>query len=79
MNALPLPAFPSGQLRQAIRGTTPRLCPERLTSTSGLRVHARADGEGGAESRGGSRALACKVTGLLLVDLMLFEPHVLPA
>lgn len=75
MSALPLPAFPSWQLRQAIRGTTPRLCRKGLRAVLACAVR-----EGGAESSGGSIALSSrKVTSLVLADVMLFQHHVLSA
>ena len=54
--------------------------PEGADSSPGLRVLACAVGEGGVEPSGGSIALSsCKVTSLVLVDVMLFEHHVLSA
>lgn len=47
------------QLRQAPGCTTTRRCREGLTSPSCLSAHAYPQGEGGAESRGGWRALLC--------------------
>ena len=54
--------------------------PEGAVRSPGLGVHACAVGEGGAEPSGGSIALSsCKVTSLVLVDVMLFEQYVLSA
>ena len=48
--------------------------PEGAVRSPGLGVRACAVREGGAEPSGGSIALSsCKVTSLVLVDVMLFE------
>lgn len=79
LSALPLPAFPSWQLRQAVKRYDTEIVPEGAVRSPGLGVLACA-GAGGAESSGGSIALSsCKVTSLVLVDVMLFEQYVLSA
>lgn len=75
----PLPAFPSWQLRQAVKVHDTEIVPEGAVRSPGL-VCLRVPGRVEAESSGGSIALSsCKVTSLVLVDVMHAEQYVLSA